>query len=104
MVLRVFWATLGLLLGALERLFGGSRAPLGCSWESLGSFSGAKRQYWAPLAALLTASLAQIFFPDVFVLSLTLLGSILSSQDDTPTLRNIDFTLDIQRIMTNRRF
>ena len=74
MVLRVFCATLGLLLGALESFFGGSWAPLGCSWGSLGSFSGTKRPFWAPLAALLTPSVAHIFFSDVIVLLFDLLG------------------------------
>ena len=74
MVLKVFGATTGLLLGALENLFGGSWAPLGCSWGSLGSFSGAKRPSWAPLAALLKPSVAHIFFSDVFVLLFDPLG------------------------------
>ena len=74
MVLRAFWASLELLLGALAGLFGVSWAPLGCSEGSLGGFSGAKRPSWAPLAALLTPSVAHIFFSDVFVLLFAPLG------------------------------
>ena len=74
MVLKAFWASLGLLVGALEGFLGGSWTPLGCFWGSLRSFSGAKRPSWAPLADLLKPSVAQIFFSDVFVLLFDPLG------------------------------
>ena len=99
MVLRQLWGSLGLLLGALGGLLGVSWAPLGCSWGFLGASWAALRSSWEPvggdfgtswklLAGLLVTSLGHVFFDVGFFSSSKVLGTILVSTADLPTLKN----------------
>ena len=56
------------------------------------------------LDALLVAYFRSSSFDDVFLSSRNLLGSILSSQTDPPTLENVDFTMEILTCLKNQRF
>ena len=56
------------------------------------------------LDALFFVSFLSSFFDVVFIFSRSLLGSILSSQTDPPTLPNIDFILGIFTFWKNQRF
>ena len=95
MVLKAFWCSLGLLWGALGGLLGVSSELLWASGSTkeglqirLGIILGFVCLLLAAeggLGKVLGSSLAR------FIPSRSLLGSILSSQTDPPTLKNIDF-------------
>ena len=94
----------------LESVLGLSWAPLGCSWVSLGTTFGPpdrpkRAETLWPLRSL--GSLGSLFLALVSFFSLllglassksflipswSLFGSILSSQDDLPNLKNLDFS------------
>ena len=102
MVLGAFWRSLGLLFGPLGGRLGDLWRLLGVSWAT---FGGSKtltgpidRDFgalWKVFGALLRSSLVHVFFEIVFCSFSKLLGSILSSQDEPPNLKNLDFASDI---------
>ena len=94
MVLKAFWGSLGLLLGALGAL-------LGVSWELLRASGSTKEGLQIRLGTLLglvclllaaEGGLGRVLGSSLarFIPSRSLLGSILSSQTDPPTLQNAD--------------
>ena len=95
MVLKAFWGSLGLLLGALGAL-------LGVSWELLRASGSTKEGLQIRLGTLLGLVCSLLAAEDglgsadvVFYLLSEPLGSILSSQTDPHTLKNIDFIIII---------
>ena len=62
------------------------------------------RPLWGLLGALLASSLVNVFFEIVFCYFSKLLGSILSSQNDPPTLENRAPASAAARFLKNRRF
>ena len=62
------------------------------------------RPLWGLLGALLASSLVHVFFEIVFCSYSKLLGSILSSQDDPPTLENRAPASAAARFLKNQRF
>ena len=103
MVLSALWVSLGLLLGALGGLLGVSWAPLGCSWGLLGASWAALGSSWGTvgvdfgaswglLAALLASSLVHVFFDVVIFCCSKVLGTILVSTADLPSLKNKVFS------------
>ena len=98
-----------------ESVLGLSRAPFGSSWGYLGSSLGPldrpKRASrfvlelsWASFARFLLPKMAWGASMSFFISSRSLLGSILSSQTDPPTLENVDFTIGIFTFLKNQRF
>ena len=98
-----------------ESVWGLSRAPLGSSWEVLGSSFGpldrpkkasrfALELSWASFARFLLPNMACGASMSFFDSSRSLLGSILSSQTDHPTLQIVDFTMRILTFLKNQRF
>ena len=87
MVVEAFWESLGFILGAFGALWGYHGGSLGAPelLKSLGPF--------APRAflSLLMFFVLIIFSVSFFISSRSLLGSILSSQTDLPTINNVDF-------------
>ena len=109
-LLGCFWVSLGLLLGALGGLLGVSWAPLGWSWGLLGAswaalgnswglVGGDVGVSWKLLAGILASSLVHVFFEVVLFSSSKVLGTILVSTTDLPTLKNKVFSLHIRRIL-----
>ena len=108
MVLKTFWGSLGLLLGALGGFLGGSWELFGASRTTkeglqvrLGTLLGLvclPRAAGGGLGKVLGSSLA------CFIRSRNLLGSILSSQADPPTLKKLDFASAGARFLTNPHF
>ena len=108
MVLKAFWSSLGLLLGALGGLLGGSWELFGASRSTkeglqirLGTLLGLVcllRAAENGLGKVLGSSLAR------FIPSRNLLGSILNSQTDPPTLKNVGFIKRILAFLKNQRF
>ena len=108
MVLKAFWGSFGLLLGALGGFLGGSWELFGASRSTkeglqirLGTFLGIVCLLLAAeggLGKVLGSYLAR------FILSRSFLGSILSSQTDPPTLKNLDFLFGILTFLKNQRF
>ena len=91
MVLKAFWGSLGLLLGALGGL-------LGVSWELLRASGSTKEGLQSRLGTLLGFVCSRLAAEDGLGnvvgrlwLVRSLLGSILNSQTDPPTLKNVDF-------------
>ena len=91
MVLKTFWGSLGLLLGALGGLLGGS-------WELLKAFGLTKEGLQSRRGTLLGLICPRLAAEDglgsvVGRLWLVrgLLGSILNSQTDPPIFKNYDF-------------
>ena len=85
MVLNALWGALGLFLGALGGFLGVSWAPPGCSWGLLrGSWASDFRVRGVSLCYFCGSSLLRIRFFS----SSKLLGTILGSTTDLPTLRN----------------
>ena len=86
----------GVLLGSLGGFSGAkepSWAPLGCSWGSLGGLLGSSGVLWGVFWGLLS-SLGVVFgaLGSLLGAILTLFRTILSSQDDLPNLKNLDFS------------
>ena len=92
-----------------------SRAPFGSSWGSLGSSFGpldrpkkasrfALELSWASFDRFLLPNMACGASMSFFDSSRSLLGSILSSQTDHPTLQNVDFIMKILTFVKNQRF
>ena len=95
MVLKAFWGSLGLPSGALGAL-------LGVSWELLRASGSTKEGLQIRLGTLLglvclllaaEGGLGRVLGSSLacFIPSRNLLGSVLSSQVDPPTLKNLDF-------------
>ena len=95
MVLKAFGGSLGLLLGALGGL-------LGVSWELRRASRSTKEGLQIRLGTLLgfvclllaaEGGLGKVLMSYLarYILSRSLLGSILSSQTDPPSLTNVDF-------------
>ena len=59
---------------------------------------------WEFLGALLASSLVHVFFEVVFCSSSKLLGTILGSTTDLPSLKNLDFVSAGARFFKNHRF
>ena len=108
MVLKAFWGSLGLLLGALGGL-------LGVSWELLRASGSTKEGLQIRLGTLLglvclllaaEGGLGRVLGSSLarFIPSRSLLGSILSSQTDPPTLKNVGFIKGILQFVKNQRF
>ena len=68
------------------------RGPPGGSEMLTGPMDRDFRPLRELLGALLRTSLVHVLFQDAFLLLILLLGSILSSQDDLPTFKIIDFS------------
>ena len=94
MVLKTFWDSLVLLLGALGGFLGGS-------WELFGASRSTKEGFQIRLGILLgfvclllaaEGGLGKVLGLSLarFIPSRNRLGSILSSQTDHPTLQNVD--------------
>ena len=91
---------------------------LGAPWELQVAPENFKNDYGALLGFFLLSSLSFfsllhpltaskwffIFFSGLFFSSWSFSRLILSSQDDPLTLKNIDFSFDIRRILKNQRF
>ena len=56
------------------------------------------------LDAFLFVDFLLLFSTMFFIFSRSLLGSMLSSQTDPPTLENVDFTMGILTLLKNQRF
>ena len=95
-----FWPFLGSpggFLGALWGLWIDHRGLPDSSWNSLGPRLLAPCCFFSFLFVLLSSMSYVIFCR-------SLLGSILSSQADPPTLKNLDFALAGARFLKNQRF
>ena len=104
MVLEAFWGSLGLILGALGGLSGAlwglqidQKGLQDSSWNSLGLRLLAPCCFFSFLFVLLSSMSYVIFCR-------SLLGSILSSQADPPTLKNLDFASAGARFLKNQHF
>ena len=104
MVLQAFGGSLGLLfkaLGSSWELFGASRSTKEGLQIRLGTLLGL-------VCSLLAAEngLGWVLGPSMsfFISSRNLLGSILSSHTDPPTLKNLDFPEGILTFLKNQRF
>ena len=91
MVLEAFWGPLGLILGALGALWGSHGGSLGAPelLKSLGPFD--PRAFLSLLMFFLFFVFLSFFSMSFFISPRSLLGSILSSQTDPPTIKNDDF-------------
>ena len=92
--LGLLWGALGSLLGALSGLWIDQRRLPDSPWNCLGP------RLIASCCRIWLAERTMSFFDS----SRSLLGSILSSQTDHPTLKNDDFTLRILTFLKNQRF
>ena len=98
--------------GSVLALF---RASFGCSWGYFWGFLGfldrlnrvsrfALELSWASFALFLLLTMAWGAPMSFFISSRCLLGSILSSQTDAPTLEHVDFTVGILTFLKISRF
>ena len=101
---RWFWKRFGALLGSLWEL-------LGVFWELLGASRSITKNSrfafgitWASFARFLLPTMASGASICLFTPFRNLLGPILSSRTDPPTLENVDFTLEILTFLKNQRF
>ena len=92
--LGLLWGALGSLLGALSGLWIDQRRLPDSPWNCLGP------RLIASCCRIWLAERTMSFFDS----SRSLLGSILSSQTDHPTLQNVDFTMRILTFLKNQRF
>ena len=92
--LGLLWGALGSLLGALSGLWIDQRRLPDSPWNCLGP------RLIASCCRIWLAERTMSFFDS----SRSLLGSILSSQTDHPTLQIVDFTMRILTFLKNQRF
>ena len=96
MVLKVSWVFPGLFLGAFGKIFMGLNRSKK-TWFFLGLT-------WVSFARFLLPTMASGASICFFISFRNLLGPILSSDTDPPTLENIDFTKEILTFLKNQRF
>ena len=102
MLLRVFWASLGLILGALGAFLGGLLVLL----RAFGGTLHAQNVFLDSLPDQIDCSFSYLLSlpssKSLFSSSWSLLVSILSSQADPPTLKNLDFASAAARFSKNQ--
>ena len=87
---RSSWGYLGSSLGPLDRPNRASRFALELSWASFARFLLPTMAWGASMSFLIS--------------SRSLLGSILNSHTDPPTIETVDFNLEILAFLKNQRF
>ena len=114
MLLMVLWGSLGLILGVLGGFLGALWVVLGAPWELQVAPENFKNDSGALLVFFLLSSLSFfsllhpltaskwffIFFSGLFFSSWSFSRLILSSQDGPLSVKNLDFSLGIRRIMS----